>query len=151
MSQVLSSKQYIQSLPRYITLCERNYLRALKVLPEEVVGEQRVVDLSAARYSITIENVSKYTTDVSIEQLAAVSTHLPHFTLLVRLYHDAKVAEVIHRDYHRRIKPSYGYPNPDMHQKDEKYQLNAFLADWLMVCLEKGRVHLNWDFDNGLV
>ena len=76
MSQVLSSKQYIQSLPRYITLCERNYLRALKVLPEEVVGEQRVVDLSAARYSITIENVSKYTTDVSIEQLAAVSTHL---------------------------------------------------------------------------
>ncbi|QUI62581.1 DUF1249 domain-containing protein [Pseudoalteromonas sp. A22] len=151
MSQVLSSKQYIQSLPRYITLCERNYLRALKLLPEEVVGESRVIDLASARYCLSVAGVSKYTTDIHIEQMATVSAHLPHFSLSVRLYHDAKVAEVIHRDYHRRIKPSYGYPNPDMHQKDEKYQINAFLSDWLMVCLEKGRVHLNWDVNNGLV
>lgn len=151
MSQVLSSKQYIQSLPRYITLCERNYLRMLKLLPEESPGECRIIDLASARYSLTVEGVSKYTTDILIEQVAVVSEHLPHFSLSVRLYHDAKVAEVIHRNYHRRIKPSYGYPNPDMHQKDEKYQVNAFLADWLMVCLEKGRVQLNWDVNNGMV
>ena len=71
--------------------------------------------------------------------------------LTVRLYNDAKVAEIVHHDYHQRIKPSYGYPNPKMHQKDEKYQLNAFLYDWLVACVERGQSTLNWDVNNGLV
>ncbi|WP_440054044.1 DUF1249 domain-containing protein [Pseudoalteromonas sp. T1lg65] len=151
MTQLLSSKQYIQSLPRFITLCERNYLRAIKLLPNEQVGECRTIDLASARYELRIDDVKKYTTDIRIKQQHAITPYLPHFELAVRLYHDAKVAEVIQHDYHSKIKPSYGYPNPDMHQKDEKYQINAFLADWLMICLEKGRVHLNWDVNNGLV
>ena len=151
MSIVVARKEYIQSLPKYITLCERNYLRALKMLPEEVVGEKRQIVLANASYEVHIDNCAKYTTDISIKQISTISDYLPELDLAVRLYHDAKVAEVVHHDFHQRIKPSYGYPNPSMHHKDEKYQLNAFLGDWLMACLESGRVPLNWDVNNGMV
>lgn len=151
MSEVVTQHGYIQSLPKYITLCERNYLRVLKMLPLEEVGQQRWVTLADAQYVIEIDSCAKYTTDISIKQISSISVFLPQVHLSVRLYHDAKVAEVIHHDFHQRIKPSYGYPNPHMHQKDEKYQLNAFLGDWLMACLESGRVPLNWDVNNGMV
>ncbi|KAF7771967.1 hypothetical protein PCIT_a1942 [Pseudoalteromonas citrea] len=151
MSEVVTTQGYIQSLPKYITLCERNYLRVLKVLPPEAVGETRTVTLADAQYVIEIDNCAKYTTDISINQTSSISDFIPQLRFSVRLYHDAKVAEVVHHDFHQRVKPSYGYPNPSMHQKDEKYQLNAFLGDWLMACLESGRVPLNWDVNNGMV
>lgn len=151
MSEAVTRQEYIQSLPKYITLCERNYLRALKIMPEEAQGAKRAISLANAHYEIHVDGCAKYTTDISIKQTATISDYIPELDLAVRLYHDAKVAEVIHHDFHQRIKPSYGYPNPNMHHKDEKYQLNAFLGDWLMACLESGRVPLNWDVNNGMV
>ena len=151
MSDITVARDYVQSLPKYITLCERNYLRALKLLPPEEQGAQRAIELAQVPYVIEIQQCAKYTTDILIKQTSAGSVFFPSLHLEVRLYHDAKVAEVVHTDYHQRIKPSYRYPNPKMHQKDEKYQANAFLADWLMACLESGKVPLNWDVKNGLV
>ncbi|MCF2859005.1 DUF1249 domain-containing protein [Pseudoalteromonas sp. SMS1] len=143
--------RYVQSLPKYITLCEHNYLRALKVMPEEEVGNQCQIKMGAMDFFIAVDAVAKYTTDISIRQKHALSSHIGEFELAVRLYHDARVAEVIQHNYHQKVKPSYRYPNPNMHHKDEKYQLNAFLADWLLACIERGRVPLNWDVNNGLV
>ncbi|MDK1289216.1 DUF1249 domain-containing protein [Pseudoalteromonas sp. B95] len=145
------NRGYVQSLPKYITLCERNYLRALKVLPEEKVGARRQIKIGSMDFFISIDNVEKYTTDIKITQQHSLSSHLGQFELAVRLYHDAKVAEVYQHNYHQRVKPSYRYPNPSMHHKDEKYQLNAFLGDWLLACVESGRVPLDWDVNNGLV
>ncbi|CAM4050070.1 DUF1249 domain-containing protein [Pseudoalteromonas byunsanensis] len=151
MSDIVVERAYVQSLPKYITLCERNYLRALKVLPQEEHGAQRAIELANVHYVIEVQGCARYTTDITIKQTSVSSEFFPNLHLSVRLYHDAKVAEVIHDDYHQRIKPSYRYPNPNMHQKDEKYQINAFLADWLMACLESGKTPLNWDVNNGLV
>lgn len=142
---------YVQSLPKYITLCERNYLRALKVLPEEVIGACRQIKIGSMDFFIAVEAVEKYTTDIKVTQQHNLSNHLGQFQLAVRLYHDAKVAEVVQHNYHQRVKPSYRYPNPSMHHKDEKYQLNAFLGDWLVACVENGRVPLDWDVNNGMV
>ena len=151
MSELAVTREYVQSLPKYITLCERNYIRLLKVIPKEEKGTQRTIELANAHYILCVDECAKYTTDITIKQTLSASEFLPQLQLAVRLYHDAKVAEVIHHDFHQRIKPSYGYPNPSMHQKDEKYQLNAFLADWLMACFESGRIPLNWDVNNGMV
>lgn len=145
-------QRYIQSLPKYLTLCEHNYLRALKLLPKHRdVGSSRKVQLGSNQFLVAIESTAKYTMDIAITQQSGMLLGIAPLFLTVRLYHDAKVAEIIHHDYHQRIKPSYAYPNPNMHQKDEKYQLNAFLHDWLAACLENGRAVLNWDVNNGLV
>jgi uncharacterized protein YqiB (DUF1249 family) len=145
-------QRYIQSLPKYLTLCEHNYLRALKLLPNErKEGNTRQVQLGNNQFVIKVDGCAKYTMDISITQLTGMLKGFNPLFLTVRLYHDAKVAEIIHHDYQQRIKPSYGYPNPQMHQKDEKYQLNAFLYDWLVACVESGRAVLNWDINDGLV
>jgi uncharacterized protein YqiB (DUF1249 family) len=45
------------------------------------------------------------------------------------------MAEVISSQNVSAIKPSYGYPNQKMHQKNEKEMVNSFLAEWLVFCL----------------
>jgi uncharacterized protein YqiB (DUF1249 family) len=148
----LATQRYIPSLPKYLTLCEHNYLRLLKLLPANEENQSlRKVKLGNSEFAITVDNTEKYTQDISIKQLNGALKGVMPLYLTVRLYHDAKVAEIVHHDYHQRIKPSYGYPNPKMHQKDEKYQLNAFLYDWLVACIEHGQATLNWDVNNGLV
>jgi uncharacterized protein YqiB (DUF1249 family) len=58
----------------------------------------------------------------------------------VRLYHDASVAEVVKCQRYQSFSPRYEYPNVDMHQIDEKVQMNRFLGELLSHCLSHGRV-----------
>lgn len=146
-----SARQYIQSLPKYITLCEQNYLRLLKLMPDEQQGATRHIAIAGSDYLLTVKHCAKYTTDLDIAQQSSPIYGLPFWSMNVRLYHDARVAEVVYPNYHQRVKPSYGYPNPDMHQKDEKYQVNAFLGDWLSACVENGRSNFQWEVNNDLV
>ena len=152
MTAQLATKRYIQSLPKYLTLCEHNYVRLLKLLPRtRTIGSAHAIKLGNSEFNISVDNTQKYTMDISIRQVKGMVNGIEPLYLTARIYHDAKVAEIIHHDYHQRIKPSYGYPNPKMHQKDEKYQLNAFLYDWLIAVVENGQATLNWDVNNGLV
>ena len=63
---------------------------------------------------------------------------LPTPRLEVRVYHDARMAEVVGAEHARRFRSVYPYPNVDMHQPDEKSQLNLFLGEWLSHCLACG-------------
>jgi uncharacterized protein YqiB (DUF1249 family) len=54
------------------------------------------------------------------------------------VYHDARMAEVVTFAHLRRVFPHYDYPNPAMHQPDEKAQWNRFLGEWLSHCLRHG-------------
>jgi uncharacterized protein len=58
----------------------------------------------------------------------------------VRLYHDASLAEVVKCQRYQSFSPRYEYPNVDMHQIDEKAQMNRFLGELLTHCLSHGRV-----------
>ena len=63
---------------------------------------------------------------------------LPVPQLEVRVYHDARMAEVVSAENARRLHIRYPYPNAAMHQPDEKSQLNLFLGEWLSHCLACG-------------
>ena len=56
----------------------------------------------------------------------------------MRLYHDARMAEVCVSQQISRLQSSYHYPNEKMHHRDEKEQCNHFLAEWLRFCLAHG-------------
>ncbi|MDU3048807.1 MAG: DUF1249 domain-containing protein [Escherichia coli] len=47
-------------------------------------------------------------------------------------------AEVCSSQQIFRFKARYDYPNKKLHQRDEKHQINQFLADWLRYCLAHG-------------
>jgi len=111
--------------------CEANYLRIMKLLPDMEGG-------APVEMRIEVTERCKYTTMLEISQLKATCqwSSAPCFAL--RVYHDAKMAEVIAFDRHHRLLPYYEYPNKDMYQSDEKAQLNLYLGEWLSHCLLYG-------------
>ncbi len=70
----------------------------------------------------------------------ALRDSLKAYSLDVRLYHDAAVAEVIGWKGRRYFKARNEYPNRNMYHRDEKAQLNQFLGELLEFCLVQGRV-----------
>ena len=64
----------------------------------------------------------------------------------IRMYHDAKSAEVVEYQHQNRFHGSYEVPNRRMRQRDEKAQLNQF-REYLRYCLAVGGARtcrLNW-------
>lgn len=128
-----------------MSVCEANYARLLKLLPDLDAQEQREYQISwhgqQATVRLEIEERFRYTTTVLVShQLDTESRWLEAPQLLVRLYHDATMAEVICIKQRRQLAGRYPYPNRDMHQPDEKVQLNEFLGECLSQCLRHGHL-----------
>lgn len=141
----LRKQSYRPNLPDLMELCAINYMLALKLLANrEQVGEVREFSIAEQlQYAITVKEVTKYTSLISIEQKQVFNsealTQLLAPKMIIRLYHDAQAAEVVSSQAIRNIKPKYHYPNELMHLPDEKLQVNAFLKEWLQVCLTHGQ------------
>jgi uncharacterized protein YqiB (DUF1249 family) len=131
-------KKYVPNLKGFHALCEANYMCMLKLLPDMDVESQSYefgTD-QEMQYKIRIVEASRYTTTLDVSQK---SDSLPAWlkpSMQVRLYHDARMAEVLSSQNVSAIKPSYDYPNQKMHQKNEKEMTNSFLAEWLLFCLK---------------
>ncbi|MFQ3195518.1 MAG: hypothetical protein ACI9N3_002352 [Colwellia sp.] len=142
-------KKYRPHLPTLMTLFEVNYMLLLRVLADkEQLGEQRCFFISDfLSYRVRIDEVTKYTTLLTINQEANIHgynlTALFCPKMVIRLYHDARMAEVISNQDVQQIKPRYDYPNSKMHLPDEKQQINYFLKEWLQLCLQLGQVQIN--------
>jgi uncharacterized protein YqiB (DUF1249 family) len=126
--------------------CDANYFRLMKLFPE-MTGEaaERKVGFSHDRdheLRFVVRENTPYTTLIELSQVASAGSNTnPWFRLPVmklRLYHDARVAEVVSCDGVRHVKSRYGYPNRKMYQQDEKAQWNRFLGEWLSHCLARG-------------
>ena len=146
-----SKRRYVPDLRCHLSQCEWNYHRLLKLLPELHSNDQRIFMVSwgeqVSRIELHITERSRYTTTLSAAHDAAIQ-HTPGENsswssgpnMVIRLYHDASMAEVLSCQQQRDFAACYDYPNPAMHQRDEKAQLNRFLGDWLSHCLLFGQV-----------
>ena len=120
-------------------VCEVNYGRLLRLLPDcdtEDLQYQFEVNTSLF-YTIKIIECSRYTSTLEMSQKSQVGYDFLRPVVQVRLYHDAKMAEVISAQNIGSLKPSYQYPNIKMYQKNEKEMVNLFLAEWLQFCLSQ--------------
>ena len=138
-------QKYRPSLSGLMNLCDINYMLMLRLLADkEQVGESRSFFISDFLcYQLEVNEVTRYTSLITIRQDATVmGEHLTQWfspMMVVRLYHDARMAEVVKSQDIGRIKPRYDYPNHQMHQPDEKQQTNQFLKEWLQLCHELGQ------------
>lgn len=132
-------KRYTPDFPEMMRLCETNFAQLRRLLPrEDIAGENVTWQVNGTHYRLTIDESTRYTTLVRIEQTCPVISYWSLPSMTVRLYHDAMVAEVCSSQQIFRFKASYDYPNKRLHQRDEKHQINQFLADWLRYCLTHG-------------
>lgn len=149
-------KRYQPNLVSLMTLCANNYMLLLKVLADKsVVGATRHFFISDfLSYNVTVNEVTRYTSVVTFEQesLNDAFSNIPQIVanalqprMSIRLYHDARMAEVLSTQDIRQVKPRYDYPNSKMHQQDEKQQINQFLNEWLHLCLRLGQSNVTYD------
>lgn len=159
-SKVNNRTRYQPNLVSLMTLCANNYFLLLKIQSDktQLDQERHFFINDHLVYAVKVNEVTRYTSLITFEQLT-----LPHSTLKIsdvnkkvtkakcfsnsfhprmsiRLYHDARMAEVISSQDVFQVKPRYDYPNKNMHQQDEKQQINQFLNEWLHLCLEHGQV-----------
>ena len=60
-------------------------------------------------------------------------------SLTVRVYHDLRTTEVVEFQNQRHFDSIYGYPNSAMRLPNEKEQVNVFLGEVLLFCIEQQR------------
>ena len=145
----LRDRRYNIDIGRYLTVCDGNYLRLTKLMPnlgrhaEDVgfAGDRRAfrVLVGAASPAVTIEvlECGRYTTVLALSQLSA-ARGIAELNIKVRVYHDARSAEVIEFQGQRRFDAVHAYPNAAGRQADEKAQVNRFLSEFLNACLRHG-------------
>lgn len=141
----MKQTNYRPNLPNLMSLCEVNYMMILRLLSDkECVGEQRDFLISDfLSYRIKVNEVTRYTSLITMTQNCTVLsnglTDILKPKMVIRLYHDARMAEVISNQDISRVKPRYDYPNKKMHLPDEKQQINLFLKEWLQLSLQLGQ------------
>lgn len=135
--------RYRVDLPGLQATCEANYVQLMRLLPKmrEAVVSRRVMLSQGERplgvLALEVTEACPYTTALRVRQELGLPW-LPVPELEVRVYHDARMAEVVSAGASRHLLGRYPYPNQAMHQPDEKSQLNLFLGEWLSHCLACG-------------
>lgn len=135
--------RYKVDLKAFMADCEANYYRLRKLLTgfEEEAGVAVALPGDGGDLmTIDIVERTPYTCLLDVRQagVSALAPWLPHMHLRVRLYHDARLAEVVNCGGLRSPRPRYLYPNEGMLQPDEKAQWNRFLSEWLALAIRHG-------------
>ncbi len=136
--------RYSVDLPSHMAECDANYHRLLSLFPALRESECRQIALPLehlnAKVVFEVLERGPYTTLLKID-LEADAQWLEMASspaMTVRVYHDAKSAEVVSYQRQNRFHGAYEYPNTRMRQRDEKAQINRFLGEFLTLCLEHG-------------
>ena len=144
----MTRKRYRVDLVADGAECDANYVRMHRLLPGLFDLDERSVILPLPgkqgdrTLTFRVTERCPYTTTVSVRlERGEADWHamLPAPELTVRLYHDARTAEVTAYQGQDRFRGLYDYPNDEGRQPDEKAQLNRFLGEYLALCLAEGR------------
>jgi uncharacterized protein len=134
-------KKYRIDLPGHMAECDANYLRLMKLFPnlreEDFSAFSVLLGERFCHVRITVVERGPYTTLLELKPVPEIPWGMVP-RMLIRLYHDARSAEVVECHRSRHFRPVYDYPNKHMHMPDEKAQVNRFLTEFLSWCLRHG-------------
>ncbi len=138
---MVDKRRYSIDLPRHMAVCDANFLRLQKLFPDMRDTPQIEFEVSPGdavlRVRLEVLERGPFTTLIGLAHLLPYETTAePAFK--IRVYHDARSAEVTEYQRQTRFAAVYDYPNPRMRQRDEKAQVNLFLGEVLAHCLRFG-------------
>ncbi len=120
---------------------EGNYCYLLQLLPDmkEISGTVFSEFNGRPVLFIDVLEQCKYTSMIAVTHYLSFENNVvADMELRLRVYHDARVAEVTSYQHHKKLLPVYSYPNKKMYQTFEKKQVNLFLKEWLEFCVRYG-------------
>ena len=134
-----------QNLARLHEECELNYQRLHRIIPDSCTLGARFSlqynDRPQSGIRLQIIEVTKYTSTLFITADRSGPHWLPQIEVKVRVYRDARMAEVIEWCTDRTI-PWALTETKGMQARDEKWQWNIFLSELLSHGLRHGMTEL---------
>ena len=136
------TRKYRINLTAHMAECDVNYFKLQKLFPDMRSCDEKNFQVSFSDncfvMSMAVLERGPYTTSIVLNQ--EVNDNKWHLvpSIQVRVYHDAKSAEVVKVSNQNYFHGDYEYPNRKMRQPDEKEQINRFLGELLSLCLENG-------------
>ncbi len=128
------AKKYIPDLERRLSCCSKNYQKLAQIIPTHFTGEGAMA-LSLGRLGcleIRLESLSEYTWSITLQHTPLKwPAWLSGAQMRVRLYHDAKLAEVISFLGNGVAQDQFDSQVVNLLYPDEKQQLDDFLGEWL--------------------
>ena len=129
------------SLARLHALYGRNYLRLLPLIPEDAKpGERWHMRLSSQiEVGFTLVEQTRYTQVLQIQRWVPASSWLTIPSMSVRMYHDARLAEVLSGQQISGLSPLYDWQTAKLWLAQDRFQTNLFLAE-ILECLSPHRL-----------
>ena len=123
-----------KSLGDLIRLYEINYLKLMKLLPIQKRNTEFNFlipeGLNNSEIRISVNKKSKHTSEFTLYK-SNLLLHMDDTQMRIYIYHDAKMAEVRRFNGKSQFWLRNKYPNKNMLSKDEKFQWNIFLSEFL--------------------
>jgi uncharacterized protein len=138
--------RYKPCLDEFLSQCEVNYFLLLKLFPfldvkknnySEHGDTPKIAFETNVGSQLDFELIEKapYTTTMMLKLNVPIKAKKNKMSLMLRLYHDVKLVEVMDKIGPKAIKPLIKGNGLSRHQTDEKRQLNRFLGESLNYCL----------------
>lgn len=135
---------YVHELREQGAVCDSNFLRLRRLMPEFEAGSTRSFVIHAEPQlstDLTLRVAERFRYTATVE-MRLHQRHMPSAfadqTFRVRVYLDANTSEVMDLERMGSLQGVYRYPNPDMYHADEKAQLNRWLGEWLQLLAKHG-------------
>ena len=133
-NKIYQYKRSNRGLNQLLRLYERNYLKLIHFFP---IGdhESSIVYLMPEgilnkEIRISCKKLSSHTSVIEIYKSKSLSL-LENTEIEIYIYHDARMAEVRKFNGKKQFWLRNKYPNKNMLSKDEKFQWNFFLEEFL--------------------
>ncbi len=130
-----------RDLPALMELYELNYIQLRQLVPDLNAIQDRSLSRAEGALDLHLSVVErcKYTTTVHLSyQFSDSEGVFPAPDIVVRMYHDAQVAEVISRGRSRGRRDAEYDRFQHHYSIAAKWQVNRFLHKWLGYCLRQG-------------
>ena len=130
--------------PGFLSSCELNYHKLLKVFPALLEEDSRLIEMhflneDTARLQLKVEERTSHTSKLSL-RLFDQNAYLQEAEMLIRVYHDMRVVEVLSVQSIDVRKSSIRVSDNGVLQPSERLQASVLLCDWLGHCLHFGTV-----------
>lgn len=133
-TKLLKLKNSQRGLNQLLRLYERNYQRIINFFPTQKSEKHLNFFVPEgqlnSKISITCKNLSSHTSVIEVKKSQSIDL-LPDTEIEIYIYHDAKMAEVRKFNGKKQFWLRNKYPNKNMLSKDEKFQWNYFLGEFL--------------------
>ena len=127
-------KRSNRGLNQLLRLYERNYLKLIHFFPigdhERSIVYLMPEGLLNKEIRISCKKLSSHTSVIEIYKSKSLSL-LENTEIEIYIYHDARMAEVRKFNGKKQFWLRNKYPNKNMLSKDEKFQWNFFLEEFL--------------------